>query len=406
MQNTQTEQQQEGVKSVADLRNATKEFPLDTTPGFGNLAQYQTLQRMAMMLASSDSIPPAYRSIVMEGFGKNKKPVANDSAIANCAIAVDMSLRMQISVVSVMQNMHIIEGKPSWSSKFLIGKMNAAGVFAGRLRFALSEPGAEKEVPYEYRQWSDSQNKMETKKGMATFVERSCYCWAIDKETGDKLIGPTVTMDMALKEGWLTKNGSKWQTMPELMLQYRAASFFANLHCPDLTMGIPTAEEVEDVIEANIENDVMSVDIDGIKKGPATAGQKQPRNRQKEPDQGQDKGSDQKRSESPKNDSGDVEDAAFVEKKAADDSPESDQYISTASVAAAIQASKTAKDLEVAITGISSCDPEHHAKLHSMAGAVLAEINAKTAVGGSAQESEPPAQRRGRGQGQPLFEAE
>lgn len=403
MQQTQNDQQAEQQKSVADLRKSTQEFPMETTPGFGTLGQFQTLQRMAVMLSSSDSVPPTYRGTVMEGYGKNKQAVRNDSALANCAIAVDMSVRMGISVVSVMQNMHIIEGRPSWSSKFLIGKINASGVFSGRLRFHLSDPSEEKEVEYQYQEWDNQINQKVTKKGKVIFAPRSCYCWAIDKETGDKLIGPTITMDMALKEGWLQKNGSKWQTMPELMLQYRAASFFANLHCPDLTMGIPTAEEVEDIIEAEIDADgVMSVDVGAMKKGPATAGQKQSRGRQKKEDANAGVGSDEKSVKSPENNPTDVEDANFVEsnKKEA----EQQEYISTASVATAIQEAKTAQDLEVAITGISSCDPEHHAKLHAMAGACLAEINAKTASGINSDKDQ--TQRRGRGQGQQLFEAE
>lgn len=403
MQNSQNDQQAEQAKSVADLRSATKEFPMETAPGFGNLGQYQTLQRMAVMLASSDSIPPAYRATVMEGYGKNKQPVRNESAVANCAIAVDMANRMGISVISVMQNMHIIEGRPSWSSKFLIGKINAAGVFSGRLRFCLSDPGEEKEVPYEYQEWDNQQNRKVKLQGKATFAPRSCYCWAIDKETGEKLIGPTITMDMALKEGWLTKNGSKWQTMPELMLQYRAASFFANLHCPDLTMGIPTAEEVEDIIEAEIDEEgVMSVDMDSVKKGPATAGAKQRRGRQSDQGQGEGVGSDVKAAQSTENKDADIEDANFVEsEKKGGEQP---TYISTASVATAIQEAKTEKDLEVAITGISSCDPEHHEKLQKMASACLQEINAKVAAGESVEQE--PVQRRGRSQGQQLFEAE
>lgn len=405
MQQSQNDQQADQSKSVADLRSATKEFPMETTPGFGNLGQYQTLQRMAVMLASSDSIPPAYRATVMEGFGKNKQPVRNDSAVANCAIAVDMSVRMGISVVSVMQNMHIIEGRPSWSSKFLIGKVNAAGVFSGRLRFHLSDPGEEKDVPYEYQEWDNQQNRKVKLQGTATFSPRSCYCWAIDKETGEKLIGPTITMDMALKEGWLTKNGSKWQTMPELMLQYRAASFFANLHCPDLTMGIPTAEEVEDIIEAEIDAEgVMSVDMDSVRKGPATAGDKQRRGRRSTQGQGEGVGSDSKSDAgSAASDSG-VVDAEFSESKKPQGEQGGDSFISTAAVSTAIQAAKTVADMEVAITGISSCDPDHQERLNLMASACLEEINAKAAAG--EQVKQEPVQRRGRGQGAELFEAE
>ena len=56
----------------------------------------------------------------------------------------------------------------------------------------------------------------------------------------------TVDMDMAKDEGWLSKNGSKWKTMPQLMLRYRAASFFSSLNCPELTMGLYTKEEMQD----------------------------------------------------------------------------------------------------------------------------------------------------------------
>ena len=53
-------------------------------------------------------------------------------------------------------------------------------------------------------------------------------------------------MKMADAEGWTKKNGSKWKTLPALMLRYRAASFFANLNCPELTSGFYTREEMLD----------------------------------------------------------------------------------------------------------------------------------------------------------------
>jgi hypothetical protein len=54
-------------------------------------------------------------------------------------------------------------------------------------------------------------------------------------------------MQMAQREGWLNKPGSKWQTMPVQMMMYRAAAFFARAHCSDVLLGIPTYEEVQDV---------------------------------------------------------------------------------------------------------------------------------------------------------------
>ena len=54
-------------------------------------------------------------------------------------------------------------------------------------------------------------------------------------------------MQMAKDEGWSTKNGSKWKTMPEQMLRYRSASFFGRIYAPEILMGFKTTDEVEDM---------------------------------------------------------------------------------------------------------------------------------------------------------------
>ena len=57
-------------------------------------------------------------------------------------------------------------------------------------------------------------------------------------------------MRMARQEGW-TKN-SKYQSMPELMLRNRAATFFGRQYIPDLLLGVQTSEEVVDIEPINI----------------------------------------------------------------------------------------------------------------------------------------------------------
>ena len=37
--------------------------------------------------------------------------------------------------------------------------------------------------------------------------------------------------------------------MPDLMLRYRAATFFSRLYCPELTMGMRTTDELEDMVD-------------------------------------------------------------------------------------------------------------------------------------------------------------
>lgn len=162
------------------------------------------IMKSAELLANSDIIPQAFRG----------KP-------ANVLIAMDMSQRLGVSPMLVMQNLYVIQGKPSWSSQFLIAMVNGSGRFTTPLQFEFERDAS----------------------GKAT----GCRAWAVSAVTGEKIVGPAVTMEMAKAEGWLTKAGSKWQTMPELMLTYRAAAFFARTVCPDIAMGMYTEYEENDI---------------------------------------------------------------------------------------------------------------------------------------------------------------
>ena len=177
-----------------------------TSPGgsvFSGIQAFEEAQRIAKALASSTLIPPQLQG--QQGF-------------ANCLVALEIANRMRMSPFQVMQNLHIIHGRPSWSSQFIIGLINGCGRFSP--------------LRYEIKGEGDSM---------------ACYCEATELSSGKDLKGPTVSMAMAKKEGWATKSGSKWQTMPELMIRYRAAAFWGRLYIPELLVGIQTQEEVLDV---------------------------------------------------------------------------------------------------------------------------------------------------------------
>jgi len=171
---------------------------------FGSVASFEAAQRIGKMLSTSSMVPDTYKG---------------DGNVGNCVIALEMANRIGMNVVSVMQNLYIVHGRPAWSSQFLIACINASGKFS----------------PLRYL--------MEGSENADSF---GCRAWATDR-SGEKLVGPLVTVAMAKLEGWHGKNGSKWQTMPELMLRYRAATLFARLYSPELTMGMMTTDEVEDV---------------------------------------------------------------------------------------------------------------------------------------------------------------
>lgn len=167
--------------------------------------KFDHIQRVAIMFSKSSLVPDTYKG------GNN---------LGNCIIAIELASRMKMSPFMAMQNLNVIKGKPSWSSTMLIATLNACGRFKP-LKFV--------------------------KEGAEGSMDRSCYAWTTDLDSDEKLIGPKVTMKMAKEEGWLDKTGSKWKTMPELMLMYRAAAFFSRLYAPEIGMGMQTTEEIKDV---------------------------------------------------------------------------------------------------------------------------------------------------------------
>lgn len=228
---------------------APREASMPTvTMGFGSLQSFELMQRAAKVLAGSTLVPTAYRAFKeIKQKGKVTGYEPNAAGLPNCIVALNMAQRMGADPLMVMQNLHIIEGRPSWSSAFIIAAINSCGRYSP-LRFELSAPGEPREITYTATEWINN-NPTDVKK-KAIIRDQICKAWAVEKETGERLESPVVSIQMAIDEGWLTKKGSKWQTIPELMLRYRCASFFGRLYAPELLMGLQTAEEVHDFIEA------------------------------------------------------------------------------------------------------------------------------------------------------------
>lgn len=216
---------------------------LPVTMGFGDLASFEFLQRTAKAFACSTMVPTAYQATIAKGYGERQTMEPNPAAMSNCMIALDMAQRMNANPLQVMQNLHIIEGKPSWSSQFIIAAINSSGKFSP-LRFDLQWLD-EMDATYSTFEWVD-RRKVEQKHTVRIKNAR-CVAWAIEKATGERLESAPVTMEMAVNEGWYGKNGSKWRSMPDLMLRYRSAAFFGRIYAPELLMGLPTDDEVRDV---------------------------------------------------------------------------------------------------------------------------------------------------------------
>lgn len=215
--------------------------------GLTNLQGFELAQRAAKLLSNSTLVPAAYRArIEKKDRGGGVAVEDNPNALANCVVALNMAQRMGADPLMVMQNLYIVEGRPSWSSQWIIAAINGCGRFSP-LRFDIQNHGR-KDVEYAETYWENRQKQTRTIK--VNIDDKVCVAWAIEKETGARIESPPVSIEMAVKEGWYTKNGSKWKTMDEVMLRYRTASFFGKLYAPELLMGIQSAEEVQDYVTA------------------------------------------------------------------------------------------------------------------------------------------------------------
>jgi hypothetical protein len=207
--------------------------------GFMSSKGFELMQRAAKLLSTSTLVPGAYRAF-------DDKKGENPSAMSNCVVALNMAQRMRADPLMVMQNLYIVEGRPSWSSQWIIAAINGCGRFSP-LRFEFTDLGPVEASYQIIKEWVNNKPLKETVK--VSLQNYKCVAWATELATGQRIDGPAVTMEMAVREGWYGKNGSKWQTMHEVMLRYRASSFFGKLYAPELLFGLQTVEEAHDIID-------------------------------------------------------------------------------------------------------------------------------------------------------------
>ena len=177
--------------------------------------------KIAQQYAKSDLIPDNY---------KNKPE--------NVIIALGMSSKMNLDLFTIMQNLDIVKGKARWNGSFC--------------RTLIEKTGKYKDLDLIYTGEKDKD----------TF---GCYLQAVRKNDGKIVKGAEITVGMAKAEGWWSKKDkfgketSKWQSLTELMLGYRAMSFFARMHCPEALSGVYTGEEIEDMEQPDVKKVVEDV---------------------------------------------------------------------------------------------------------------------------------------------------
>lgn len=173
--------------------------------------QLQEQYTLANDLANSNLVPEAFRGNV-----------------PNILIAMDTANRFGIAPIEVMKHYHVIKGKLAFDSKMIIALVNRSGKFDGPIQYWLDEN------------------------------ETECVAYAFIK--GQQYTGPKVTLAMAKANRW----GALWNTLPGMMLRYRAAVFFTRLFSPEIILGLDDIQEQQDIQNANgvqqTENDMSAIE--------------------------------------------------------------------------------------------------------------------------------------------------
>ena len=199
----------------------TKTNPEGESSIYQTTESFEFAQRQAKSLCESNLVPTDYRG---------------QKGLSNCLVALEMSKRMNLSPLTVMQNLNVIHGKPSWSAAFITSQIIGCGRF--------------KNFDYIVTGKDDS---------------LSVQCQAIRLEDNKLVKGTAVTIKMAQKEGWTRKN-TKYQSMPELMLKNRSATFFGRQYIPDLLLGVQTSEEVVDIQPIDVTTGNVEIVVDQQEK--------------------------------------------------------------------------------------------------------------------------------------------
>ena len=205
--NEQEQAQAQVVETTTTQAMVKQEKPQEVSQ---ELKGFSDMWKIATQYSKSDLVPENYKG----------KP-------QNVIIALGMAQKTGFDVYTIMNNLNIVKGKASWSGSFCRTLIEATGLYKD---LDLIEVGERDKDTWGY------------------------YAQATKKSDGKTVKGATVTIGMAKAENW-TKN-SKWATMPELMMQYRAMAFFARVYASSAINGIQTVEEVED-INVSQENKTM-----------------------------------------------------------------------------------------------------------------------------------------------------
>ncbi len=167
-------------------------------------AAFEHLWRVAKAFSMSGMVPAHFQG----------KP-------ESCMVALMYADQLGEHPMVMFQEVTVINGRPGTSARFAIARANKSGLLAGPITWASKGQGDALEV-----------------------TARTTLA-----ATGEEITA-TVSMKEAAADGW-TRN-SKYKSIPEQMLRWRAATRLINLYLPEVLFGLGVKDEIETVSVRNI----------------------------------------------------------------------------------------------------------------------------------------------------------
>lgn len=139
-------------------------------------------------------------------------------------IALESARNLGVDPMVYLQGTTVIHGRQGMFASLINSLLKRSGVIVGAVRY---EEEQANEVAF---------NNVKNIRIRA---------YATEKETGEILYGPWVDLHMAKAEGW-AKN-TKYTSMPSIMLEKRALTFFTRRFFPEVLNGMHEVSEIEDM---------------------------------------------------------------------------------------------------------------------------------------------------------------
>ncbi len=136
----------------------------------------------------------------------------------NVFVALQFAERLDLDPMTALQNIYIVKGRPCLSSQMLIALANTSGLLDGVITF---------------------ENNGKNPPELAVTAKA--------KLKSGQVVSATYAYSQAVKMG--TSNNVPWQSAPEQMCCYRAASHLVRRYFPELSLGLGVKEEIEELPE-------------------------------------------------------------------------------------------------------------------------------------------------------------